>query len=73
MWQALTEPNRNREGAATQEMTAAEGGRFLTGAVRMIRGNTCDGTLDLCRGPTVLFCPAMQETDRYTKTKNILE
>ena len=41
----LTEPNRDRQGAATQEVTGAEGGRFLTGAVQMARRNTCDVTL----------------------------
>jgi len=42
---AFTEPNGDREGAATQEITAAEGGRFLTGAVRVTLRNMCDATL----------------------------
>ena len=46
MWKALTEQNRDREGAAAQEMTGAEPGRFLTGAVRITRRRTCDVTLD---------------------------
>ena len=33
----LMEPNRDREGAETQGMTVAGGGRFLTGAVRITR------------------------------------
>lgn len=45
---ALTQPNRDRQGATTQEVTAAEGSRFLTGMVRISHRNTCDTTLVLC-------------------------
>jgi len=43
LWEALTEPNR--QGAATQGMTAVDSGRFLTGAVRITRSSTCDAKL----------------------------
>ena len=42
----FTEPNRDREGAETQEITAVGGGRFLTGAVR----KSCSGTLPSYQG-----------------------
>ena len=38
----LTEPNCDREGAATQVMTGMEGSRFLTGAVWITRRDTRD-------------------------------
>jgi len=44
---AFPEPSRDRQGAETRRMTIAGGSRFLTGAVRMTRRNTCDATLVL--------------------------
>jgi len=41
----FVEPNRDREGAEMQGVAAVGGGRFLTGAVRISRRNTCYVTL----------------------------
>jgi|GEM_PF-4770684 len=39
------EPNHDREGAEMRGVEAVGGGRFLMGAVRITRRNTCDVTL----------------------------